>query len=135
MAATNAPKPPGARRRANTPERGEWRAAEGVGWQHGEMPAPPDGLMPASVVAWETWFAAWFAAHWTPDDLPGLRQLVVIYDQVQRGEHQRSGECRLWMDTYGISPKGQQDRRWARPVEDKPAAGVRQIRARKLKAL
>lgn len=71
--------------------------------------------MPASVTAWRTWFAAWFASHWAVDDLPALRQLIRLYDQVERGEFQRAGELRLQMDTYGITPKGQQDRRWARP--------------------
>lgn len=91
--------------------------------------------MPASTDAWRTWMAAWFAAHWTPDDLPGLRTLVRIYDQVERGEFQRANELRLQMDTYGITPKGQQDRRWARPAEEKPAAQVRQMKPRKLKAM
>jgi len=71
--------------------------------------------MPASIEAWRVWFAAWFAAHWTPDDLPALRQLIRLYDQVERGEFQRAPELRLQMDTYGITPKGQQDRRWVRP--------------------
>jgi hypothetical protein len=61
---------------------------------------------------------AWFAAFWTPDDLPALRQLVRVYDQVERGEFQRAAELRLQMDTYGITPKGQQDRRWMRPREE-----------------
>ena len=67
--------------------------------------------------------ASWFAAHWTPSDLPGLRQVIRLYDQVERGEFQRSSELRLQMDTYGITPKGQQDRRWLPPKEDdQPAA-------------
>ncbi len=83
----------------------------------------PDGLMPASEQAWSIWFGAWFAAFWTPSDLPGLRQLVRLFDQVERGEFQRAGELRLQMDTYGITPKGQQDRRWKPPVAEveKPA--------------
>ena len=64
----------------------------------------------------------------------GLVTIVLLYDQVMRGEYQRATELRLQMDNYGITPKGQQDRRWARPVEEKPAAAVRQIRPRKLKA-
>jgi len=128
------PAPSKSRRRANEPERGEWSPASGVGWQHGEVPVPPGGLMPASVMAWETWLSAWFAAHWSPADLPGLRHLIRLYDQVERGEFQRSTELRLGMDTYGITPKGQQDRRWAPPVEEK-AAPVRQIKPRKLKAI
>lgn len=110
------PKPRDARRNKNDiPIRGEWEEAADVGWQYGDTPEPPDGLKDASVSAWETWFAAWFAAHWTPDDLPALRQLIRLYDQVERDEFQRAAELRLQMDTYGITPKGQQDRRWMKP--------------------
>jgi hypothetical protein len=101
----------------------EWQPTEGVGWQHGDPPRAPDGLLKASREAWTTWMAAWFASHWTPSDLPGLRQLVRLYDQVERGEFQRMGELRMGMDTYGITPKGQQDRRWKapeQPDESKP---------------
>jgi hypothetical protein len=118
MAATQAPKPAEARRRRNKPVRGEWQATPGIGWQHGDMPAPPDGLLEPSRIAWETWFKAWFAAHWTPDDLPGLRKVVQIYDATERGELQRTAELRMLMDTYGITPKGQQDRRWAQPKQE-----------------
>lgn len=98
------------------PVRGEWQQPPDAGWQHGEAPDPPDGLMQASVDAWRTWFAAWFAAFWTLSDLPALRQVIRLYDQVERGEFQRASELRLQMDTYGITPKGQQDRRWKPPV-------------------
>lgn len=128
------PKDPSQRRRRNAPERGDWQAAGAVGWQHGEVPEPPDGLLKASREAWSAWMGSWVGAHWTPLDLPGLRQLVRLYDQVERGEFQRASELRLQMDTYGITPKGQQDRRWAPPAEDK-VAQVRQVRVRKLKAV
>ena len=130
-----APKAQNARRNTTAPQRGEWETTERAGWQHGDIPEPPEGLMPASADAWKVWMGAWFAAHWTPDDLPGLRQVIRVYDQVERGEFQRANELRLQMDTYGITPKGQQDRRWARPSEEKSAAAVRQIKPRKLKAL
>lgn len=103
----------------DTPVRGEWQRAEG-GWQ-GPIPKPPTGMLKASRDAWETWFSAWFAAHWTTADLPGLRQVIRLYDQVERGEFQRATELRLQMDTYGITPKGQQDRRW-KPPEAVPAS-------------
>ena len=106
------PAPKEDRRRANVPERGEIVAASGTGWQHGDIPAPPEGLMPASETAWRTWFAAWFAAFWSPADLPGIRHMIRLHDQVERGEFQRSTELRMTMDTYGVTPKGQQDRRW-----------------------
>lgn len=99
----------------DTPIRGEWLAASAVGWQHGEIPEPPDGLKGETRDAWQAWMSAWFAAHWSPEDLPGLRQVIRIYDQVERGEFQRANELRLQMDTYGITPKGQQDRRWKKP--------------------
>jgi hypothetical protein len=69
---------------------------------------------------------AWFAAFWAPEDLPALRTLVRLYDQVERGEFHRAPELRIEMDTYGITPKGQQDRRW-KPPEEKPAGSVTAI--------
>jgi hypothetical protein len=122
MAATNAPKL--TRRRRNKPIRGEWQPTAGIGWQHEPFPMPPDGLLEPSRTAWETWLRAWFAAHWTPDDLPGLRQVIRLYDQVERGEFQRATELRLLMDTYGITPKGQQDRRWTPPKSDVEPTGL-----------
>jgi len=95
---------------------------------------PPDGLLKPSRQAWDTWFAAWFAAHWTPDDVPGMRQLVRLYDQVERGEYTRASELRLMMDTYGITPKGQQDRRWLKPADatapaqKRPESSYRKLR-------
>ena len=115
-----APKPNS--RTRHEPQRGRPKNAPGVGWQHGPMPAAPIKLLKPSQDAWATWMAAWFAAHWTPSDLPGLRQVIRLYDQVERGEFQRAGEVRMSMDTYGITPKGQQDRRWLPPKESEDAA-------------
>jgi len=79
--------------------------------------------MPASVALWHAWFTSWVAAHWSPIDLGGLRQLIRIHDQVERGQYARETEFRLGMDTFGISPKGQQDRRWTAPrAEDDSSA-------------
>lgn len=109
------------RNKSEKPVRGDWSPTPGVGWQPGPIPAAPDGLLEPSRQAWTTWMAAWFASHWSLDDLPGLRVLVRLYDQVERGEYQRAGELRLQMDTYGITPKGQQDRRWAPPAKPEEA--------------
>jgi hypothetical protein len=117
-----APKPHRQRPRDEKRRARPWRAAAGIGWQHGATPVPPPGLEPMSLDAWETWFGAWFAAHWTPADVPALRILVELHDAVERGELTRAGELRLWMDTYGITPKGQQDRRWTRPDASAAAA-------------
>lgn len=120
-----APKDPTARRRNNAPARGEWQAAPGVGWQHGPVPPYPAGITHQAQIAWRTWFGAWYAAHWGPDAVPALRQLIKLYDQVERGKHVLAGELRLGMDTWGISPKGQQDRRWAPPkAAEAPAAST-----------
>lgn len=117
------PAPKQERRRRNEPERGDWQPTEGSGWQHGEIPEPPDGLMEASRVAWETWFKAWFAVHWDPEDIPAVRQAIRIYDQYERDPSNAAmaTQMRLMMDTCGITKKGQQDRHWKPPVEDAPA--------------
>jgi hypothetical protein len=79
---------------------------------------------------------AWYSAFWTPDDLPALRTMILLYDQVMRGEYQRHPELRLNLDTWGVTPKGQQDRRWAPPLEEEPAPKRSSPAARKrLKAV
>ena len=106
------PQPKAERVRRVEPVRGEAVVAVAQCWSHGEIPPAPDGLMPASLEAWTIWFGSWFASFWSPADLPGIRQMIRLYDQVERGEFQRASELRLTMDTYGVTPKGQQDRRW-----------------------
>jgi hypothetical protein len=93
--------PASPRRNHHVPARGEWKPVPGVGWQHGPTPEPPDGLMPASLAAWNLWMGGWVAAHWGAEALPALRLLVKIYDQVERGKFERAVELRLWMDTWG----------------------------------
>jgi hypothetical protein len=110
-----APKPAAQRRTAHAPQRGDWQAVPGIGWQHGPIPAAPPRLLKASREAWAVWFGAWYAAHWRPEDLPALRQVIRLYDRVERGDYPRATELRLAEDTWGITPKGQQDRRWAAP--------------------
>lgn len=114
------------RNRSDVPIRGEWRAEPGIGWQHGDLPAAPTGLLKVSRETWATWFGAWFAAHWTPDDLPMLRQVAKLYDKVERGTalSAERTELRQLADSYGITPKGQQDRRWKPPAEDGQPATV-----------
>jgi hypothetical protein len=92
------PKDPAERRTRHKPQRGEYQAAPGVGWQHGPLPKAPDGLLAASREAWEVWMRAWFAAHWTPDDLPGLRKVIQLYDATERGEMHR---CRRAPNEHG----------------------------------
>ena len=128
MAGRGAPPNPD-RARANEPERGEIQVATSEGWQYGETPPTPDGLTPASQNAWGIWMSAWFAAFWKPSDLPALRQLIRLYDQVEQGECQRAAELRLQMDPSGITPKGQQDRRWRPPVV--PAGAARKSKTGK----
>jgi hypothetical protein len=109
--------------RRETPTRGEWAAAPGSGWQHGDIPKAPPRLTPAGRDAWQTWMTAWFAAYWTPEDLPILRQIAKLYDKAERDEASAAEltQFRQLLDSYGITPKGQQDRRWQRP-KDAPKA-------------
>ena len=103
------------RRRRSAPIRGDWALTTQTGWQLGTLPEPPDGLLEASRIAWDPWMRGWFASHWIPGDLPGLRLVVRIYDATERGAFKRSAELQMWMNTYGITPRGQQDRRWKPP--------------------
>lgn len=115
-------KPSAQRRTRHRPAR-EWQPSPGIGWQHGALPTPPDGLVAATRDAWEAWFTAWFAANWTPADLPGLRVVIAQYDAVQRGGAKANDVTALLrgMDTYGITPSGQQSRRWAPPKAEDAA--------------
>jgi len=80
---------------------------------------------------------SWFASHWTPEDLPGLTITIGLWDLCEdyrrnpmtvrvngKGEDvpvqkpSPFGELRQMMDNYGITPKGQQDRRWVAPKPD-----------------
>ena len=123
-----APKPN--RRRRNKPARGEFHAADSIGWQHGDIPEPPDGLVRESREAWELWFTAWFAAHWKPNDVPVLRQVIRLYDEVERGitkKAQDRAQLHIWLRAYGITPDGQLANRWMAPKDEeiKPSSPQR----------
>ncbi|CAN5626965.1 hypothetical protein BH23CHL8_BH23CHL8_31510 [soil metagenome] len=111
------PAPTRGRRRANAPTRGDWKAAPGLGWQHGKAPEPPKGLLPESQETWKTWMSGIAAAHWEPGDVPGLRIVIGLHDRVSRGDSRATAlsELRLWCDSYGIGPKGRQSLRWLPP--------------------
>ena len=100
------PAPDPVRVRHDKPVRGDWKAADAIGWRYGKVPPCPADVEPATRRAWKTWFGSWFAAFWTPEDVPGLRLLALIHDAVERGDFTRAPELRLWMDTYGITPEG-----------------------------
>lgn len=125
------PAPKMQRRRRNPPARGEWQPTAGIGWQHGPIPEPPDGLLASSRAAWDTWFRAWFASHWTPDDLPGLRKVVLFYDATERGTPKANDMTALvrLLDTYGITPAGQAARRWAPPKAEPAEPSAKSERA------
>lgn len=55
-------------------------------------------------------------------DLPVLRQIVRLFDEVESGRATAAlrTELRLLLDTYGATPKGAQDRRWLKPKSAGP---------------
>ena len=112
------PKPAGEAVNRNRKEH-PYREAPGEGWQHGDVPAPPDGMLPESVNAWEGWFGAWWASWWSPADVPTLRIILSDFDQVLRGKAELS-KIQSLLDRYGITPKGRVDLRWAEPKKAKP---------------
>jgi hypothetical protein len=110
------PAPAVARRRANEPERGEWQSSPGIGWQHGNIPACP-ARSKAAVDTWTAWMRSWYAAHWLPADLPTLRLVIKLWAHADSGKATGSerSELRQLMRAMGITPDGQQDRRWRAP--------------------
>jgi hypothetical protein len=115
------PAPADDRIRPHEPGRGEWRPAPGSGWQHGDIPpCPVRGAAARST--WDTWFRAWWAANWSPEDLPNLRLVIKLWARVDSGKATGSerSELRQLMDSYGLTPKGLQDRRWKPPKVEEP---------------
>lgn len=115
------PKLPAQRRNRNAPRSGEWRPSKGHGWQHGPIPPCPDGLSAETQAAWATWMSVGFAvSNLYPGDLPGLRVIARLHDAFTNGDMTRATELRLWLDTYGLTPHGLQQRRWQPPATEDP---------------
>jgi hypothetical protein len=112
------PAPKANSRTRHKPIRGSWSPAPGSGWQHGDTPPPPAGLMPQSAEVWETWFRSWWASNWTPEYMPQIETTIRLYDDVVRGNLKSATELRQHMDGIGATFKGQQDRRWQPPKAD-----------------
>lgn len=114
----NKPKAPGTTVHRN-PVAHPWQPAPAGGWK-GRKPNPPKDLTEAAKKAWKAWFQSWWAAFWTPEDIPQLELAIKIYDNVLRGQ---TGVEKLTplLDKYGITPKGRQDLRWQPPSSAAPA--------------
>ena len=111
-----APKPPDQRRTRHKPRAGEWQAAPGIGWQHGKVPALPSGLSADSRRAWKAWFASWAASFWKPEDESALRTAITLYDEMMRKPSaSHATALGQYLDRFGLTPKGRQDRRWLQP--------------------
>ncbi len=112
------PAPAEDRQRSNEPARGDWQPAPGVGWQHGDIPACP-ARGAAAAETWQTWFRSWFASYWTAEEMPNLRLAIKLWALSDSGKAtgaERTAYIRL-ADDLGITRKGQQDRRWKRPLQ------------------
>jgi hypothetical protein len=131
------PKPTAQRRTNHVPQRGDWSSTSPIGWQHGPIPDPPEGLSDESRAEWRRWMTSWNAAHWLPKDLGQLFQAIRLYEQCRQyaidpyvGKENKPGhlvyvlrpnpssELRQWMDNLGLTNKGEQDRRWQAPRAD-----------------
>ena len=119
MAPGQKPEPPGSSDRQRT----QWKRPDSDGWQFGKIPTAPRGLTADGQKAWKVWLGSWWAAFYTPDDLPGLELAVKMYDAVCAG-HLDVGKAVPLLDRYGITPKGRQDLRWAERPSAKPSAAV-----------
>ena len=89
---------------------------------HLTHPKPPPGLLKASRQTWDSWFRAWWAAHWTPENLPQIRTAIKLFDAFERGDTKAATELRQWMDSIGVTPYAQKRLRWLPPKEDETKA-------------
>ena len=115
------PKDPGQRVNRNQ-QKYPWNFAEGEGWQHGELPEPPEGLRPESIDAWEAWFTGWWAAFYNEQDVPQLRLAIQEFDSVVRGQKSLKDILPV-LDRWGITEKGRQDNRW-QPAGKRPGTAA-----------
>lgn len=115
------PPPAKTRVRRTPPKTGEWQTPEVWGWRVEKFGPVPvlevDGPKAATVKAWDAWFASWWAALWTPGDLPQLQLAASLLDQHHRGLLDITKVVPV-LDKLGITPKGRQDLRWSAPKED-----------------
>jgi hypothetical protein len=87
------------------------------------VPEPPVDLSGAALEAWSAWFGSWWAWFWQPEDVPSLRMIIGLFDQVHRGSLD-SSKLMPWMDRFGLTPKGRQDLRWQPQEAAKPEPEV-----------
>lgn len=123
------PPPKKDRVRRAAPKSGEWIAPDAWGWREDRFGPRPtlavDGPCSATVQAWEAWLSSWWAAFWTPGDLPQLQLAASLLDQHHRGQLDISKLTPV-LDKLGITPKGRQDLRWSAPKEEEaPKAGAK----------
>ena len=111
-----------------------WTESGTQGWRW-EKPKPPTGLSKEARDAWDAWFTAWWAVHYELEDVPALRNLIRLFDQVSRRPDDRGlqSELHRQMNTWGLTTKGRTDNRWLAPkVEEEPkseqSGGRRRLR-------
>lgn len=109
------PAPPGHSKRPENMRR-PWEHAEQAGWQHGTRPKAPSGLSSAAKRTWATWFGAWWAFWWSPEDVPVLELAIRAYDDALTDPRARATAISL-LDRMGCTAKGRQDLRWAPPKD------------------
>ena len=113
-----------------------WKPAPDAPWA-GEIPDPPEHLLPASNAAWFGWFRSWFSGHWTEADIPQLRQIIGLFDKVERGNEGRGDrtELRNLFKAFGLSPEGRKSLCWEEPKPDKKAEPSKPTTGRRLKVV
>jgi hypothetical protein len=52
------------------------------------------------------------ATLWAPSDIPALLELAVLREQLMDGKASVAAEVRQRSDSFGLTPKGRQERRW-----------------------
>ena len=104
-----APKDPGARRRRNVPERGEWRDL--VALDEPVLGEAGEGWCGQARVLWEAWRVDPVSGTWLESDRVAAWLLAECWEGLAPSEQ------RLRMDGLGLTPKGKRDLRLRVPAE------------------
>jgi hypothetical protein len=123
-----APKATGRRRRGALPSRGEWQLIPPESdIEVPDMPEHPKGgpWLSSSERHWAGWWHDGASTTWTSADVVALEVVLLLTDDIGRGELKYAAELRLRLDGLRLSQKGKRDLRFqvTAPVDPEPATG------------
>jgi hypothetical protein len=130
-----APKPREQRRDRHKKQAGDWVQLPPEGYQ-GPIPSLSElGLSKFTHEWWNTIWRSPMATQWAEGDVPALKELAMLREQLLDGKMSVAAEVRLRSDSFGLTPAGRQQRRWMITEEDQERARVKKSTEASLRRL